>query len=161
MSLQDPKPPKSSFGFEAPEDSPGFMLWQTTVVWQRLIKKALDEYDITHTDFVIMANVLWFEEHHEDVTQIKISRLSKLDKMTVSKALKKLVAQGYVVRMESAQDTRAKSVTLTVKGKKLITKLVPVVEKVDEEFFGCIPKSDQTILIRRLNSLISNQKGLP
>ncbi len=32
----------SVFGFEQPEHSPGFLLWQTTITWQRLIKKALD-----------------------------------------------------------------------------------------------------------------------
>jgi hypothetical protein len=33
---------KSAFGFEVPEASPGFLLWQTTTAWQRLIKKMLD-----------------------------------------------------------------------------------------------------------------------
>ena len=28
---------KAPFGFDKPEDSPGFVLWQTTTTWQRLI----------------------------------------------------------------------------------------------------------------------------
>ena len=75
--------PKSAFGFEAPEDSPGFLLWQTTITWQRLIKKALEAHDVSHAQFVVMAVLLWFEEHQEDPTQIAIARLSKLDQMTV------------------------------------------------------------------------------
>ncbi len=43
------------FGFDAPEDSPGFLLWQTTISWQRMIKKALEPHDISHAQFVIMA----------------------------------------------------------------------------------------------------------
>ena len=35
----------SPFGFDAPEDSPGFLLWQTTISWQRMIKQALELYD--------------------------------------------------------------------------------------------------------------------
>jgi len=123
----------STFGFDKPEDSPGFLLWQTTITWQRLIKKALDHYHISHAQFVIMAVVLWFEEKKQQPTQVLIVRQSKLDKMTVSKSLKKLVAEGFIERAEHEQDTRAKSVHLTKKGRTMAMKLVPIVEKIDEE----------------------------
>lgn len=145
---------KSSFGFEAPEDSPGFLLWQTTITWQRLIKKALDAYDISHAQFVVMAVLLWFEEHHEDPTQIAIARLSKLDQMTVSKSLKKLIAQGYIKRKESQKDTRAKWVYLTPQGKALAAKLVPIVEGIDADFFGKVSPTEQQNLIKILGSLV-------
>ncbi len=148
-------PNSSSFGFEAPEDSPGFLLWQTTVTWQRVIKKTLDIYDISHAQFVIMAVLLWFEEHQERPTQIAIARLSKLDKMTVSKSLKKLVSLGYMSREESQQDTRAKWVHLTPQGKKLASTLVPIVEKIDETFFGALGQDERQGLIRSLNKLVS------
>lgn len=141
------------FGFEQPEDSPGFLLWQTTVIWQRLIKKMLEPYDISHAQFVIMAILLWFKEHHYDTTQVLIVNWSKLDKMTVSKSLKKLVTQGLVHRIEHETDTRAKSVTLTAKGKALICKLVPLVEQMDESFFGKVSKNHQHSLIQILKKL--------
>lgn len=72
------------FGFDQPQDSPGFLLWQTSVIWQRLIKKTLETYDISHAQFVIMALLLWFEAHHYNITQTLIVNWSKLDKMTVS-----------------------------------------------------------------------------
>ncbi len=146
----------SVFGFDKAENSPGFLLWQTTITWQRLIKKALDPYDISHAQFVILAITLWFESKKQESSQSLIIRQSKLDKMTVSKSLKKLVAQGYIKRMEHKQDTRAKSVSLTKKGKTIAAKLVPIVEKIDEIFFGSIKKSDQQSLIGILNKLVSN-----
>ena len=146
----------SVFGFDKAEDSPGFLLWQTTITWQRLIKKALDPYNISHAQFVILAITLWFEKHHQATSQVLIIRQSKLDKMTVSKSLKKLVAQGYVKREEHQQDTRAKSVYLTKKGKELTAKLVPVVEKIDNIFFGTLKKTDHKNLISILNNLVVN-----
>ena len=143
----------SAFGFEAPEDSPGLLLWQTTITWQRLIKKVLEPHDISHGQFVIMAVLLWFEEHHHESTQVAIARLSKLDKMTVSKSLKKLVAQDLVTRVEHATDTRAKSVFLNHQGKTLVRKLIPLVEETDAEFFGQVGKNDQQSLIRILRTL--------
>lgn len=144
----------SVFAVERPEDSPGFLLWQTTITWQRLIKKALDAHDIAHSHFVILAITLWFESKKQDVSQGLIIRQSKLDKMTVSKSLKKLVTTGYVKRMENKEDTRAKSVSLTKKGKQLISKLIPIVEKIDEDFFGAIKKAEQQSLICILNNLV-------
>jgi DNA-binding MarR family transcriptional regulator len=147
---------KLPFGFEKPEDSPGFLLWQTTMVWQRLIKQALEPYGIPHASFVILATLLWFEAHSYDTTQILIAQWSKLDKMTVSKSLKTLVSEGLVNRIEHKKDTRAKSVSLTEKGKYLIHKLVPMVEGIDTTFFGRVPEHDQQSLIHILNQLVAS-----
>jgi DNA-binding MarR family transcriptional regulator len=149
----------SAFGFDKPEDSPGFLLWQTTITWQRLIKKALDAQHISHPQFVILAVTLWFENKGEEVPQSLIIRQSKLDKMTVSQSLKKLVIDGYVKRIEHEEDTRAKSVILTNKGMALITKLIPIVEKIDADFFGTIKKNDQQLLINMLNNLVSRSEN--
>ena len=142
------------FGFENPEDSPGFLLWQTTMIWQRQIKKALEIYGISHSQFVIMATLMWFEAHKHDTTQILIVQQTKLDKMTVSKSLKKLVAHEYVNRMEHETDTRAKSVTLTNKGKKMVRVLVPIVEGIDHLFFGKTKSREQKELVKILAKLV-------
>jgi len=142
------------FGFDKPEDSPGFLLWQTTITWQRLIKKKLEPHGVSHAQFVIMALLLWFEEHKYDTTQICIVNWSKLDKMTVSKSLKKLTDQGFVQRVEHATDTRAKSVSLTAKGKTLICQLVPLVEQVDAAFFQAVSNAEQQSLIHMLKKLV-------
>jgi DNA-binding MarR family transcriptional regulator len=145
---------KLPFGFDRPEDSPGFLLWQVTMVWQRKIKRALEEHDVAHAQFVIMATLLWFEAHHYDTTQVLIVNWSKLDKMTVSKSLKKLALEGLVNRIEHETDTRAKNVSLTNKGRELVYKLVPIVEKIDNEFFGEISAPEQQSLIQILRKLI-------
>ena len=142
------------FGFDKPEDSPGFLLWQTTMIWQRLIKKALENYGISHAQFVIMATLLWFSAHRCDTTQASIVNWSKLDKMTVSKALKELAHMKLVSRAEHKVDTRAKSVALTNKGRKLVCKLVHIVEQIDDEFFGVVPMKQQQTLIQILSKLV-------
>ena len=141
------------FGFDTPEDSPGFLLWQTTMIWQRQIKKSLEPYDISHAQFVIMATLMWFDAHHYDTTQISIVNWSKLDKMTVSKSLKKLVQMGLVKRTEHEVDTRAKSVSLTEKGKDMVRTLVPIVEGIDSTFFGKASDQEQKSLVQILAKL--------
>lgn len=148
------------FGFDKPQDSPGFLLWQTTMVWQRRIKRALDPYEISHPQFVIMATLMWFEAHHYDTTQILIVNWSKLDKMTVSKAVRKLDALGYVNRNEHKLDTRANRITLTEKGKKMVRKLVPIIEGIDNLFFGKTSAKEQKSLVHILAKLIAGPKQL-
>lgn len=148
------------FDFEKPEHSPGFLLWQTMITWQRRIKKILDPYNISHAQFVILANVLWFEGIKQTPTQILIARSTKLDKMTVSKSLKKLVTENYITRAEHKNDTRAKSVRLTIKGKSMASKLVPIIENIDEAFFGVLSKSNQQSLVKILTELISKTELL-
>ena len=147
------------FGFEKPEDSPGFLLWQATMTWQRLIKKALEPFEISHAQFVVMALLMWFEKQGYDTTQIEIAQWSKLDKMTVSKSLKKLAAEGLLSRAEHTRDTRAKSVTLTAKGKTFIRKLVPLVEQVDEQFFSTVAAREQQTFMQVLARLIGDSHG--
>lgn len=148
-----------AFGFDKPEHSPGFLLWQTMIMWQRQIKSALDQYHISHAQFVILANVLWFEGIRQSPTQITIVKSTKLDKMTVSKSLKKLTEDGLIKRVEDENDSRAKAVSLTKKGKALASKLVPVVEQVDETFFGSISSGNQNRLVKLLAELVMLNEG--
>ena len=144
---------KLPFGFDAPKDSPGFLLWQATMIWQRQIKKALEQYNVSHAQFVIMASLMWFEAHGYDTTQILIVNQTKLDKMTVSKSLKKLVQMGLVNRIEHEVDTRAKSVSLTEKGKDMVRTLVPIIEGIDSTFFSKASDLEQKSLVHTLGKL--------
>lgn len=145
--------PKSTFSYKEAGESPGFLLWKTTTVWQRKIKKALESYQISHSQFVIMAILLWFEEHKQEATQILLINWSKLDKMTVSNALKCLANLAYVERRENLKDTRVKTVSLTPNGKTLAQQLVPIVEKIDEDFFGSLTPEKRKSLLEILNHL--------
>lgn len=150
---------KLPFGFEKPGDSPGFLLWQVSTIWQRQIKKALDVYDISHSQFVIMALALWFSAHNYSATQVLIADWSKLDKMTISKALKKLEGMKLIDRIGHDKDLRAKTVILTNKGKELLKELVPIIEEVDHKFFDEISSLENKNLLQILDKLsIGNSK---
>ena len=145
------------FGFDRPEDSPGFLLWQTTITWQRRIKKALHCYGVTHAQFVVLAILLWFsyrDERDAPPTQALIAGLSKLDIMTVSTSLKKLMEKDLTTREEHVRDSRANAVRLTKEGKKLALTLIPVVEAIDVAFFGVLPKRDEKSLVTLLSELM-------
>ncbi|MEO7988146.1 MAG: MarR family transcriptional regulator [Chryseolinea sp.] len=134
------KSPDNTFSVEKPEESSGFLLWQVTNLWQREIKKALEQFGLTHSQFVLMASIHWLTLHKQEVTQIVLSDHTKIDPMTTSTVLRTLQQKGFIQRQEHATDTRAKTVELTEEGKKVVKKAVITVEKFDTMFFSSLGK---------------------
>lgn len=126
------------FSVDTPEESSGFLLWQVTNLWQRGIRQALAEFDITHSQFVLLASMLWLSRSPEPVTQIVLSSHTKIDPMTTSTVLRTLQGKGLVERREHATDTRAKTVALTEAGIARAKLAIKKVEQFDRDFFNVL-----------------------
>ena len=133
----------NTFSVKKAEDSSGFLLWQVTNLWQREIKKALEPYELTHSQFVLMASIHWLTLQKQDVTQILLSSHTKIDPMTTSTVLRTLQTKGLLQRQEHLTDTRAKTVGLTDNGKKIIKQAVKTVEAFDKTFFETLGEKTQ------------------
>jgi DNA-binding MarR family transcriptional regulator len=146
--------PDKAFNVIKAEDSPGFLLWQVTTLWHRAIKKALDEIDLTHPQFVLLASLLWLSKTKVSITQIDLSHHSKIDPMTTSTIIKTLLRKGLVERQEHHTDTRAKSVTLTESGIATSRQAVQIINKVDVDFFKGLGKG-----VRDFNGMLAGLLG--
>lgn len=131
-------PKEIDFHFKSPNDSPGFLLGQVTMLWQRKLKKVLDPLDLTHTQFVLLAALGWLSKNNNSVTQVDIARQSNADRMMVSKVLRTLEEKDFITRQENEKDTRAKTIRLTTKGEKVLQKSIIAVENADLDFFATI-----------------------
>lgn len=123
------------FHFKSPNDSPGYLLGQLTMLWQRKLKRVLDPLDLTQTQFVLLAALGWLSKKSNSVTQVDIANQSNADRMMVSKVLRKLEDKGFVTREEHKTDTRAKTIRLTTKGETVLQKGIIEVETTDLDFF--------------------------
>lgn len=132
------KSPDNIFSVDRAEDSTGFLLWQVTNLWQREIKKALEKYGLTHSQFVLLASIHWLILNKQEVTQILLSTHTKIDPMTTSTVLRTLQARGLIQRQEHSKDTRAKTVGLTENGRKITKQAVKTVETFDKAFFAIL-----------------------
>ena len=129
---------KIEFQFKKPEDSPGFLLAQVTMLWQRKQKRVLDPLNLTHTQFVLLSSLAWLSKERDFVTQVDIANLSNTDRMMVSKVLRTLEEKEFVTRHEHKTDTRAKIIRLTQEGAEVLQKALIMVESVDLDFFSPI-----------------------
>ncbi|MEI6142849.1 MAG: MarR family transcriptional regulator [Mariniphaga sp.] len=128
----------NTFSVEKAEESSGFLLWQVTNLWQREIKKALKEFGLTHSQYVLLASIHWLTLHNQEVTQVVLSNHTKIDAMSTSTVLRTLQQKEFLQRKEHLTDTRAKTVGLTEEGVKIIKMAVVAVEKFDKEFFSLL-----------------------
>lgn len=125
----------SPFSYKSPNDATGFLLYKTYNLWQREIKRSLKEFDLTHTQFVILASTYWLVLNQDSVTQVEVANHAEMDIMMTSNVLRTLEKKDIVTRKEHAIDTRAKVVSITDKGITTLTKAIKVVEGFDREFF--------------------------
>jgi DNA-binding MarR family transcriptional regulator len=143
-------PKEIDFHFKSPEDSPGYLLGQLTMLWQRKQKKVLDPLNLTQTQFVLLAALGWLSKNSESVTQVDIANQSNADRMMVSKVLRTLADKGFLTREEHATDTRAKTIRLTASGEVVLQKALVEIENADLAFF-----TTSDVDLSRFNSSMS------
>jgi len=147
----------SNFKFTSPQESLGLQFWKLHQAWQKKVKKALSAYKITHTQFVILATIQWHQEKNINPTQAELSKLTGIDKMTLSKAVVKLEAMRLVIKILSSQDTRAVNLTLAKKAMTVLPKLIKEIEQIDSEIFAI---KDETKKRNFQDMLVSLNKNL-
>jgi len=121
--------------------------------WHSMIKKELKKMNLTHPQFVVLASLAYLSQNGNEITQIMISKLAGIDVMTISQILSLLEKQNFVKRKEHSKDTRAKAVILNKKGEEVLQKAVPLVEQIDEVFFGKLDRDEKQFkhFLARLN----------
>ena len=144
----------SDFG-AAPAQSMGLQFWRVSQLWQTKIAEVLQTYNLTHTQFVILATVKWHEEQSRQPSQNDIAQMSKIDKMTLSKAVRKLEAAGLVRRTRSEADGRSVLLELSETSGDSLTAAIGDVERVDRDFFDRLSHGDSYDLLKIL-SLFGN-----
>jgi DNA-binding MarR family transcriptional regulator len=138
--------------FATPAESPGFLLWQVMLRWQRQINAALSPLQLTHAQFVILACTWWLGRQGESPNQLRIAQQAATDVKMTSEIVRKLETRGLVARTVDGTDSRAKTVRTTREGAALARRSIGVVERVDAEFFA---HADQAQLMRVLSVLAS------
>ena len=145
--------PESPFKHGEADASPGFLLWKITALWQGRLAHVLGEFGITQTQYAIIASLRWFEQQNEPPTQAHLVEHARIDKMTLSKAIRNLEGAGLLLREPSPDDSRAYNIRFTPQGRKLAQQAVVAIERADDDFFSALSErqlDDYKALARRL-----------
>jgi DNA-binding MarR family transcriptional regulator len=132
-----------------PADSPGFLLWNATLRWQRGIAAALTPLDLTHAQFVLLACTWWFNSHGEQPNQLTLARQAGTDVKMTSQVLRTLERKGLIERKADRSDARAKRLRVTRRGADLAPRAIAAVEQTDRQFFAPV-SADALAVLRHL-----------
>ncbi len=134
------------------ENAVGLLFMRTFNKWHTEIKQQLKELGITHPQFVILTTLGYLSQQESEVTQVMIAKLAGMDVMSVSQIVAILEKNDLIERKEHSKDTRAKSVSLTQKGKEKMNLALPIIEGIDLAFFGSL-RERETEFINLLHEL--------
>jgi MarR family transcriptional regulator, temperature-dependent positive regulator of motility len=98
----------------------------TTVFHQRIQQAG---YDLTPVQFAAMQAL----RSHPDIEQAQVAALIAYDRATIGGVIDRLEQKGYVSRVVSKQDRRARQCRLTSQGNTVIETIIPVVESLQQE----------------------------
>jgi DNA-binding MarR family transcriptional regulator len=104
---------------------------------------------ITADQFVLMATL----DREHAVTQRELAKRMPSDPSTVRAMLVLLENQGLVVREPHPSDARAKSVSLTSKGKKKFEQLWVASESIRQSMNSALNEKEYRILVKLLNQV--------
>jgi DNA-binding MarR family transcriptional regulator len=123
--------------FRKAEDSPGFVLWKTANLLQRLHGQCLKGLKVTPTQFSLLTCLVYL---HQDgpVTASRIIQFTGMDKMMVSDLIKTLEQKRLLRRKPHPEDARSSLIEPTSLGRKTTNAAVAKIEALDGEFFRSI-----------------------
>jgi DNA-binding MarR family transcriptional regulator len=120
----------------SPERAVGFVLWRVLHRYVREADRVLAGLDLTHLQFQTLALAAWLGRSGEPVTQVELARAGDIGTMQVSHMMKALESKGWVRRLRSASDVRAKTVELSPQGIAVLHQAFPLMVDLQSKLFG-------------------------
>jgi DNA-binding MarR family transcriptional regulator len=141
------------FPYSQPEEKIGYLLWQSSMRWQREADAALSGLGVTQTQFAILAGAAWLLREKKSITQNEIAEYARVDKTMTSRLIAKLESQGVFKRVSGA-DQRERQVSVTAKGRTLLKKSFAILQVSDTAFISSISRSEERDLSQILRKLL-------
>ncbi len=102
--------------FKQPEDSLGYLLWQTAHGWMRQLNGELLEMGLTHLQMIALGSTLWLTRIGGAPSQARLAKFcAEMDPMLISKVVRMPRAEVRgTVRPRSARQFAAMLLSVTV-----------------------------------------------
>lgn len=97
----------------------GFLVHDVARLRRTVVDKALKPLGVTRSQWWVLANLS--RQSDEGMVQTELARVMDIGKVALGGLLDRLEANGYVARLPDPTDRRAKRLTLTAEGSKLLT----------------------------------------
>lgn len=142
--------------FKQPEDSLGYLLWQTAHGWMRRLNNELLGMGLTHLQMIALGSTAWLTRVSGAPSQARLAKFCAMDPMLISKVVRTLEKKRAIVRTPDSRDTRSKLLSVTDEGNRIILQCIPVIEQAYEKFFAAVSENEPQLhdmLLRLFRSM--------
>ena len=94
------------------------------------------------------------------VSAAEITNRWAMEKMSVNRAIQRLVNRRFVTRDRDPDDARSYKLEMTAKGRELYEKIAPSVDKRDSELMAAIDSDEVDAMVRALQKIIRRAEEL-
>ena len=136
----------------SPDDRIAHLIKDATRSLVRSLQNKLKEYGVPFSQWSIL-RVLWTKD---GLSQRELSSMAGITEATTANVVRQMEIKGYISRRHMGKNKRKRHVFLTVKGKKLEIKLVPLAEEVNKIARKNIDQNEIKTLRNCLLTMIEN-----
>lgn len=146
----------------APIELEKFVPYQLSIVSNTVSQAIADEYqqrfDLGTTEWRVMAVLARYDG--EGLSARAVARLTAMDKVAISRALARLVANGRVLRRTHHGDKRRSVLRLSAAGWRIHDAVAPLARQREREFLDRLDAEERQWLARILDKLLVDAGGV-
>ncbi|WP_066151904.1 MarR family winged helix-turn-helix transcriptional regulator [Hydrogenophaga pseudoflava] len=101
-------------------------------------------FDLTPVQFAALDAI----GHHPGTDQATVAELIAYDRATIGGVIERLEQKGWVDRVISERDRRARVLSLTAEGERILQALVPVVRNLQDEILASLGEADRARFLK-------------
>jgi len=136
-----------------PNEMPGHLArrFQQIAVAVFLAEVESAGFDLTPVQYAALATI----STNPAIDQITLAGLIAYDRTTITGVVDRLVQKDLVVRETSSRDRRARELTITDEGRKILRKITPAVEEAQRIMLRGLTEKEAADLMRLLRKAIA------
>lgn len=147
-------------GTRAPAEVKGdlmYLLSQASHVLLTELTAGLAELGISQRGYCVLARAL----ATGDLSQIRLAELCNLDKTTMVVTMDELERAGLAERRPDAHDRRARIITVTEAGRRMVADAQKVVEHIYDDVLDSLPAKEREGFLHGLARLVNGRLSTP
>lgn len=135
---------------------PGHLLRRCQQIGVAIFLDACAQFDLTPLQFALLQALV--NDGAQD--QVTLGGATAMDRSTIALLVRNLEQRGLLRRAKSKRDQRAKIVTITAAGKKLLKAALPAVEAAQQRILAPLSVVESGQLLQLLEKLAQNNNAL-
>ena len=137
--------------------TPGYLVWRLSTKWRVAVDRAVAPLDLTHAQYSFLASLSGMQESGLRPSQRMLADHTGLEPLYISKLARMLEASGLIVRDPDPADTRAVRLSLTERGRAVVTPAIGIVRQLIDQLLvplGGLASPRAQAFVRDLNVLL-------